>query len=208
MDSWKSLNLHLENLLPGILTLVMIAHLLPESVLSDPMENGILKNELMRGGVFVSVAYMLGVVAVAFCRILDPLSAKRPRYWALRLLAIDKTEIDKARQNEKPIDSVNRHYRERIREALSIAGTEVKAEIAKRRERLHLLRAALVPAVLFPWVFPLDGLLKIALTIANAIVILFLYAYLEVAVYDETCLSKIEESKQISQTAQSGSRGP
>jgi hypothetical protein len=197
MDSWKSLNLHLENLFPGILTLAMVAYLLSPWVGSDPMQNQIIKNEFVLGGVLLSVAHMLGVVAVAFCRILDWLSAKRLRYWLLLLLAIDKTEIHKACQKEKPIDSVNRHYRDSIRAALSSAGTEVKAEIAKRRERLHLLRAALVPAMLCPWIFTLGWPLKVVLTIANAIIILFLYAYLEVAVYDETCLSKPEESKQI-----------
>ena len=197
MDSWKSLNLHLENLLPGILTLAMVVYLFPSLIVSDLMEIQILKNEFVLGGVFLSVAYLLGVVVVAFCRILDWLSAKGPRYLLLLGFAIDKTEIHKERQKEKPIDNVNRHYRNRIRAALSSAGAEVKVEIAKRRERIHLLRAALVPAMLCPWVFALDWQLKVVLTIANAIVILFLYAYLEVAVYDETCLSKPEESRQI-----------
>lgn len=188
MDLWKSLNLHLENLLPGIVTLVLVAYLLPASVVSHLMDNPVLTNELARGGVFISVAYLLGVVVVAVSRVLDKLSAWGPRCWELRWLAIEKEQIT------GNIDCVNRHYRESIRAALANAGTEVKAEIAKRRERLHLLRSALVPAMLGVWVFQLDWCLKVVLSIVNAIVILFLYAYLEVAVYDETGLSRRKES--------------
>ena len=190
MDPLKSLNLHLENFLPGIFTLVLIVYLSPSfaAAVSKTTENPILANELVRGTAFVSVAYLLGVVVVAFCRVLDKFSELGPRCWALHWLAIEKPEIDGT--GIKRIKSANSLYRNRIKAAISGTETEIKVEIAKRRERLHLLRSTLVPAMLSVWVLQLDWSLKVALTMVSAVVILFLYAYLEVAVYDEACLSK------------------
>jgi hypothetical protein len=184
MDAWKSLNLHLENLLPGIVTFVLVAHLLPPAVTSDLMKNPIFTNDIARSGAFIAVAYLLGVVVVAFCRVLDKASAWRPRRLGLRWLAIESKEIE-----GKDNDWVNRHYRDRVRRALLSGNTEVKAEIAKRRERLHLLRSALVPAVLGVWVLQLAWPFKLVLSIVTAVVTLALYTYLEVAIYDETDLS-------------------
>ena len=46
----------------------------------------------MSGTAFVSIAYLLGVVVVAFCRVLDKFSEWGPRCWALDWLAIEKPE--------------------------------------------------------------------------------------------------------------------
>lgn len=186
MDSWKSLNLHLENLLPGIVTLVLIAHLLPRATISHFMNNPVFTNEIARGSTFIAVAYLVGVIVVAFCRVLDKASARLTRYWGLRWFAIDgirRSEIRMMNSRE-----ANHHYREQIRLALSSGNSEVKAEIAKRRERIHLLRSTLIPAVLGVWALQLAWPYKLGLSLAAGVLILLLYTYLEIAVYDEATL--------------------
>jgi hypothetical protein len=183
MDWAKNLNLHLENFLPGSASLFLLALLYPLET-SDLMTQPVFSKDFLLGSAFVSVAYVLGVVLVAVSRILDKFSEWLLRPWALRTLAIQKAAGTHC--------EINHGYRESIKSALASTSAEIRGEIARRRERIHLSRAALVPAILCVYLVTprWNCALRLALAAVVAFLVLCVYTYLEVALYDEARLAE------------------
>src|SRR5712671_6655985 len=88
---WESLNLHLENLLPGLVTFILMTLLLPDTFTKhfavEPAKK-LLANEFIAARIFVAIAYMLGVLTVVISRlIVDRLPERFPRPILLRALS-------------------------------------------------------------------------------------------------------------------------
>jgi len=184
---WESLNLHIENLLPSLVTFVLVASLFPKDLfvrIAAPPVDKLLANDFIAGGIFVATAYMLGTIAVTISRlIIDRLSEAflRPRF--LRLLS-------RGRLAEKSWKLINEEYREKIKATLASQNEEVKKEVIKRRERGRLVRAALVPTLLSVLVVGSNQAVWLrCLSLLPALtVILCLYAYVEATIYEECLL--------------------
>lgn len=187
---WESVNLHIEHLLPGLATFVLVARLLADTsvtgIVTGPGKM-FLENEFIAGGVFVATAYLLGVVTVVISRCaLDRLSEGFPRPFVIRLLSRGQL-VNKRRA------AINEEYRTKLRAVLASTNEEVKKEVLKRRETGRLVRSSLVPAILAVLVTTMDqpSWLRVVLVLIVFSLILFLYAYAEAMVYEECLLVDI-----------------
>jgi hypothetical protein len=185
MDWVKNLNLHLENLLPGVVVFFLAALLVSTETshfVTERVQRSVFSKDLFLGIALVSVAYVLGVLVVAWSRLLDPFSAWVLRPCFLRKLAIQKMEGTR--------DDINHRYREMIRSGLYSTSQEIRGEILRRRERIHLSRAALMPAIFCVVLFTpgWHWALRLLLEVVAVFFVLATYSYLEVALYDEACL--------------------
>jgi hypothetical protein len=184
---WEGLNLHLENLMPGVVSLVLIYALLPHdiaAVLSSERIKEIIKSEFIAAGVFVASAYMLGVLIVAVSRFsVDRLSELFPRPHLLR-------KLSRGALSGKSNKEINEEYRSKICVALSSSNEAVKTEIIKRRERGRLARTSVVPTLLFVLLLTSNSSLwvKGLSLLCTIIFVLFVYAYIEETIYEECLL--------------------
>jgi hypothetical protein len=192
---WENLDLHLEILLPGIVTLVLLLSLLPPdtaaSFINEPVKR-LLENEFPAGALFVASSYMVGVVNFILTRIfLDRMSEVAPRPWLIRRLSRDQLK-------EKTNSEINREYRGQIARILSSTNDDIKREVQKRRETGKLVRSTLIPVVLVVlvatsgqgWVF------KFAVICLVAMLNLIAYAYVEFSIYEE-CVLHFRDAAQL-----------
>ena len=188
---WEGLNLHIENLVPGMATLVLLLALLPKTVLdtaSDSAAPALLKNAFVAGGVFVATSYLLGIFIVAICRcVIDPISSAWPRPRLFRLFY-------QGRFTGKTNAEINQAYRDAIQAALVSESEYKRAEIKNRRERGRLLRSGILPAALFFWWIAGDLTVwaKIPIQIGGLAIGVFLYAYIELTIYQETGVGQVK----------------
>lgn len=191
---WEGLNLHIENLLPGILNTVLLYMLLPQTMVAS-ITSGVpallLKNNFLLASCFFAAAYINGVICVAISRlILDRLSEALPRPILLRMLSRGKL-------SDRTLREVNDDYRRSISVALHSGNQAIVDEVLQRRQRGRLARTSLIPVVLFS-VFATSclGMLPRFLLIAGVLVVLlFVYAYIEVTIYEE-CQLEVRHAEQ------------
>lgn len=186
---WGGLNLHLENLLPGIVSLVLIYALLPQQVVdilaSDRIKE-IIKPEFISAGVFVASAYMLGVLIAAISRLaLDKPSELLLRPRLLRLLYRESL-------SGKSVKQVNKEYRRQIRAVQESNNETVKSNVSKRREQGRLARTSVVPTLLAVLLLTSNLTLcaRMLSLVVTIILALFVYAYIETTIYEECLLLK------------------
>ena len=186
---WENVNLHLENLLPGLVTFVLLSVLLPCSIanlLTRNLPQTLLSNEFVAAGIFVGAAYLLGVVAVVVGRLL----VDRPSEWFPRPFLLWVFSRPRPKWKDSKFKDLNENYRAALKTALRNANEEVKAEVLKRRERGRLVRTTLIPTLLVVIALT-DGtsLCTRAIFVLVAYLLqLFLYAYSEVCVNEECLL--------------------
>lgn len=185
---WEGLNLHLENLLPGIVSLVLIYALLPQEIaviLFSERIKEIIKSEFIEASVFVASAYMLGVLIVAFSRFaVDRLSELFPRPYLIR-------KLSRGALSSKSNKEINEEYRYKIAIVLSSSNEAVKTEVIKRRERGRLARTAVIPTILAVLLLTNNSSVWIqGLSLISTIIsMLFVYAYIEETIYEECLLA-------------------
>lgn len=187
--NWEKLDVHIENLVPGIVLLTVL-------ILGWPTAIPVFANhEGLFAIAFVGVAYMLGAVGNVLARLLlDFVSEKTVRPYFLRFFAGDRLKVAHLSQSE-----INQRYSAIIATGLSCGNSKIEAEVAKRRQTGRLLRSALIPALLaivvtgrhFSWSFRREILAIFAVYAA----LLLIYAYAEVAIFHEGCLGERVESK-------------
>ncbi len=181
---WESINLHLENLFPGLVSLFLLMRLLPAWIVLPFSQNSFRTNELFDSGVLLAASYLLGAVAVAVSRLLvDRVSEKLPRPLLLSLLS-------RGPLKGMSFKHINDNYRDKLRHALSSGNDLVKQEVARRRERGRLVRTALIPAILaVVLVTSSSSAIAVVLWALLAfVVLLFIYAYVETTIYEECLL--------------------
>lgn len=183
----EGLILHVENLVPGIVTLILILALLPSSAQqwsTNPQISPLLQNGFIASVAFVAVSYVVGVFTVAASRsVIATISSTLVRPVLLRWLYGDTFR-------GKTFGEVHRGYHEAIQKALYHSGEHKHSEVRNRRQRARILRSAIVPLVLFVWLLSSNSALWITLlyefiTVAAA---LLLCSYSEVTIYQESAV--------------------
>lgn len=193
----KGINLHIENLVPGV---VLAAEL--TSMLNLPKLPLFAGTGLEGGTTFIAFSYMIGVLSATLSRaILDAISEFAPRAIIFRLLAhhdlvalkdsLGRTDLRfeadlKARKfHELPwAHDWNCVYRSILRSVLSTAGDKAKDEIYRRRENARLVRNFFAPSVL-GFVALSSGPAQYQLVISSVIFGIGLYAYAELNIFAE-----------------------
>ncbi len=173
--NWDKLDLHLENLIPGIAILSLVLFYWPQNL------TNLKEQSIILGIAFIALSYLAGTIGNIFARmLLDTVSAMTFRTTLIRWLAEQKIEdlTDKSKSN------LNKQYSFLIDCAMLCSNESVVKEILKRRQTARLCRSALIPVFLVvshnisnPW-------LIIALPITY-IFMLLLYGYAEVAIFTE-----------------------
>jgi hypothetical protein len=191
---WETLDLHLENLLPGLITLPLLLSIVPVNVQNRfraPSAMNLLGSDAIRVGVFLATAYVIGVIAVVVSRLaIDWFSSLWPRPLMLRLSRNALTGTK---------DEVNAKYRKALGDVLSCGLDQKIKEVLKRRERGRLIRTSLIPLILAAWIASADHSLVVRLLLEGFVfvAILLLYAYVEVTIYHEATIpTKPTEASQ------------
>jgi hypothetical protein len=177
----NKLNIHVENLLPGVVLLALFTAVISKGMIGRyPQQFEWLMGQSIPGGlVFTAAAYTIGVLAVTLSNLLlDAPSAHtiRPLILRFRYPALfggrSNAEVD-----EKYWDAIWMAERNAIEER--------RQEIQKRRERGRLVRSSLLPVMVAVCAIVGSGGwgVKALLCLACYGTILFLYAYSEVELF-------------------------
>lgn len=182
------LNLHFENLVPGIVSLYLLYCCAPsflDSKLLDPKYPAIIT-----GIVLIAIAYLIGVVAVTASRLVLDTASKLFFRWLLLFLFIHRIF------GATFVRGANSEYRKGIKLALSEKNQSnvIKNEIIKRRGRTRLIRSALAPSIIWASSDCSSGHCSNWCTNSYWIILTFLffcvlYAYAEVTIYEECLLA-------------------
>ncbi|MBI4526801.1 MAG: hypothetical protein HY695_23640 [Deltaproteobacteria bacterium] len=175
---WENLNLHLENLLPGLVTLPLLLRLFGHSLQVSEFDSSswLISSELVRVGIAIAASYLIGIVAVIVSRIvIDFASGLLPRPLSLCF---------SRRRPPGPWREMSTQFNTAVGAALANAPEAIKNEVLKRRERSRLLRTCFVPVVLAVWILTegQEKWVRLALEFASFVIIVVLYAYTEVMI--------------------------
>ena len=160
---------HVENILPGfVITVLVLAHF---PCLNAKL-SGLLQHSFISSATFVSVSYLLGVLAWIIAR----LTVHGPAY--LTLPAFLKV-FDPDKFRKKSWRRCWIIFRATTKNAVANPDANLKARVLKRRERGRLTRTALVPVVLTVWllVSPWWGRILWCFGLWLGFVLLFSYAF-------------------------------
>jgi len=181
MDQEKLIS-HVENLVPGFVTLALLATLVPANQ-AFPIKNQkvleVVMQPVIAGAVATASAYLVGAAVFSASRlIVDTLSLLTFR-WMLLLLFRRRSFT-----NRCPM-AVNRQYMEVLENALRKPATDaIRIEVGRRRERARLVRTLLFPALIGVW--PAFGPGGAALVFLSVVLV---YAYTEVSIFQEAQLA-------------------
>jgi hypothetical protein len=177
--NWDKLDLHMENLIPGIVlvALLMIGWPFPLGALSQ--------QTTILAAAFVGAAYLLGTFVNLLSRLLlDRVNRATLRAPFFRVFApqhLPKGPVKK--------ETINELYSLAISTGMSCGNPRIESEVAKRRQTGRLMRSALVPGVVATILIAHSqgwsslGIAGIAFGLY--LVLMILYAYAEVAVFQE-----------------------
>ncbi len=177
--NWDKLDLHIENLIPGIvlISVLMAGWHFPLGDLQN--------SEGLIIAAFIGVAYMSGAVSNVLARLLlDIALTKTLRPYFMRFFLTHRLE----KENHQPKD-INKRYSAVITAGLSCGNNRIEAEVAKRRQTGRILRSTLIPSLLAiiaisqhqNW----SNLKTTGTGIGAYIAILIIYGYAEVVVFQE-----------------------
>jgi hypothetical protein len=177
--NWEKLDLHIENLIPGVvlITIVILAWPISLTVLSG--------HEGLLLAAFVGAAYMLGAIGNVLARLLLEFVVRNTiRSYFVRFFLGDRIEIDNSSRS-----AINKRFSAIITAGLSCGSNIVETEVAKRRQTGRMVRSALLPAILAATAFGQHakwGILKSVLAaIVTYAAVLLVYAYAEVVTCQE-----------------------
>jgi len=182
--NWDKFDLHIENLAPGVVTLSLALHLVFRCQVLGTAVASPFDEAFVTGATFIAAAYLVGIIAVAVSRfMIDPVSEWLPRPLLLRWHYPEQFQDKKRRE-------INDTYRKAIHDAQGAENDNKWNEVRKRRERGRLIRTAMVPLLVLPWIILSDSpicYVGVAEIIAY-LFILVLYAYIEVTIFQECIL--------------------
>lgn len=186
---WEGLNLHIENLVPGIATLSLTLALLPSPVIESVNQSAVstlTSNSFIVGGAFISTSYLIGIFSSSICRcIIDPISAAGPRAFMFRKFYPDLFK-------EKDNSAVNKAYRAATQKGLDSQSEYKRTEMKNRRERGRLLSSGTLPIALFIlWATGNYSVwTQISLLFLFIDICIFLYAYAELTIFQESLVGE------------------
>jgi hypothetical protein len=189
--SWEKLDIHVENLAPGLATVWAL------SLLWQPPAIYSVASKVVLGIPLLGAAYITGVLVNVLCRVLlDPPSEYLTRVYVFKVFSRAKLR-DLVGASRQDVNNAYNYYCEKaVREA-----KETAKEVAKRRQTGRLLRSAL-PLLLvqlhlsISWQIPLWC--SIALMAAEYLLLLLLYGYAEVTILHEAYHAVPEEERSMS----------
>ncbi|MCB9915238.1 MAG: hypothetical protein H6828_08825 [Planctomycetes bacterium] len=169
---WARLDIHLENLIPGLATLGVLAFVWKVEIPGGDSAFGAV--------LLVGIAYLVGVLANVLARLLiDPVSKKYTRVPLLKRLTKEKLgELD-----TRDRDRVNAYFSHVLDEALAFKDERLRAEIEKRRQTGRLCRSAFFPTIAAVAKLGAWGVIAVPVSTVG---LLFLYSSAEVALFNET----------------------
>ncbi len=181
--NWEKFDLHLENLIPGIVLLSAVVA--GWSVDPGPLEG----QAALLAISFVACSYMLGAVGNVGARfLLDDVSKVALRPPLLQLFAKDRLD-DKTKWA-----NINKQYVDEIAKTLRGPDERIAAEVSKRRQTGRILRSALCPICIVLFVMASHAQwpwwVTAVAALCSYIVLLLLYGYAEVAIFHEATLAK------------------
>lgn len=194
--NWDKLDIHLENLVPGLATLWALSlHWQPPALDADI-------SRVVLGVSLVGAAYLAGVVVNVACRLaLDPASELLTRQWVFKLLARGKLRDLKGATRKAVNDAYNYYCTRAISEDKGTA-----KEVGKRRQTGRLLRSSLVPIVLLQLYASHTCALGTSVTVGalagEALALLLLYGYSEVIVLQEAYFAVPEDERSVTRIQQ------
>lgn len=189
--SWEKLDIHVENLVPGLATVWAL------SLIWQPpaIHSGV--SQVVLGIFLLGVAYITGVLVNILCRLLlDPPSEYLTRVYVFKVFSRAKLR-DLVGASRQDVNNAYNYYCEKAVQAAN----ETAKEVAKRRQTGRLLRSALLPLVLvqlhlsISWQIPLWC--GIALMAAEYLLLLLLYGYAEVTILHEAYHAVPEEERSV-----------
>lgn len=189
---WEGLDLHIENLLPGMVILMLSSVVIPQAIIKQmttETSTALLSHPFVATGVFAAASYVVGVIAIALSRFaVDRPSEWIPRPVLLKLFSRGKVLDSLNTQGRR---NINEKYRDRIKQALGSNSEEIRKEVVKRRERGRMVRTALIPVMVTAWlVGSRDSVALGVIAVAIAFLLFILiYAYVEVTIYEECLLA-------------------
>ena len=137
--NWDKLDIHLENLIPGLVILSLVLFFFPPDLASLKEQTVIL------GIAYIAMSYLAGAVGNILSRmLLDPVSARSFRTPLFRWLA--KQKIEDLKDTSKY--ALNKQYSYLIDSAMLCRNESVIKEVLKRRQTARLCRSALIPILL------------------------------------------------------------
>ena len=200
--NWKAINLHIENLVPGILLLVEFQVLFAKC--GDMIKSLGSDRPTLLIPFFLALAYSLGVISAVLTRFLvDGISESGPRAWVFSLLAhhdplkigarlktddrgFEEDFEEESKKWYRPIHVArwNSIYRGALRAVVNSGNERAKEEISRRREQCRLMRNLFFPSVIGMYLLA-EGSHAVGWTVAAVVFSLFLYAYSELNIFAE-----------------------
>lgn len=177
--SWEKLDLHIENLIPGVVLLSVL-------VLGWPPNLGTLTGQAaILATAFIGSAYMLGAIDNLLARLLlDYVCRRTVRRFFMRALLGYRLELEHPTRT-----AIDKRYSAVITAGLSCGNARVEAEVAKRRQTTRIMRSALIPVIIMIWVVGCKTgwsvWQRLSASGAAYVALLLLYAYSEVAIFQE-----------------------
>jgi hypothetical protein len=178
--NWQKVNLHVENLIPGIVILTALNSVFKMDLVIFS------HNDILIGAVFVATSYMVGALGNIFAYLcVNYISQITIRTPFLRFFARRGFERIANRSRE----SDNRRYSNVIDVGLSCGVVRIEGEVEKRRQTGRILRSTLAPVVLALVAIGQNAcwstLTVVLLCLAYYMLLLPLYAFAEVVVFKE-----------------------
>lgn len=204
---WKLVDTHIENLIPGVATLVPLLALAHERMYHASFQNPlieVLEDYAYVGplGVlaFLAVAYLLGVLSFTLGRLpmdlLSPLIARPPLFMFKGLLRPDKKyPWKKVTGLCRKLIAVNKCFGDTVAKVLRHGDARAKQEVGKRRQRARLIRGALVPAALAFCVVCPEVRTSWSFWLMFSAGFLLVFAHGELSIFDEARL-RLPEGKE------------
>ena len=207
----EGLTVYLENLVPGVAMLGALLALIPQQQMSAILTAlAVLKSDIFLLAVFLSVAYMMGLISAVISRMLVNSIASEKLTRPLMLSIFNEIPYTNLRTalslpEEKDFRKRwNQLYRAALAYQLTEGGPEIKAEILRRRELARLVRNLFFPLTIGAaavtqllgagsgwFIVPLVGLASI-----------LLYSYGEYTIFSEAVLPFARSAKPNTKAAQ------
>ena len=173
----ENLFAHIENLAPGLVTLLLLSSRIPATtdIIPNTKVFELIQQQFITGLIVIAFAYLLGVFIFIISRfVIDTLSALTFRPIFLKLYRWDDF-------NSMWPKAINQQYRHVVKSALALdKENSQRQEVVLRRQRGRLLRTLVFPLLIF--IYPSFGLLMALLAV---LIIVAIYAYSELAIYQE-----------------------
>lgn len=181
---------HVENLVPGFVTLLVLADMGVSSLraaqyLGDHKSPG---EQVIVALVVAAAAYQIGVVVFTASRLVVDTLSKLTFRWMLLAVFEPRQFLPLRGKGWKNLRAwprrINDEYRTTVKNALCGAKQHDRGEVVKRRERGRLVRTAVLPSIYVGYLSWGESGFFI-----GAVAVVFFYAYAEVGLYKEARLA-------------------